>query len=144
MTPFHVASERGHNDVLEVLQKHGAKVQASSHCMELIYYELCLGDNEPICCVSSIRQLPSSLSIFKACYIISCTLHRILCQMSGLLFLINQFVNDQTMINSNSSILVIFKPWLATHPRVKDGSPGCFKENVYMYLTKFKTSNQQT
>ncbi len=41
MTPFHVASERGHNDVLEVLQKHGAKVQASSHCMELIYYELC-------------------------------------------------------------------------------------------------------
>uniref|UniRef100_A0A671M6N4 Poly [ADP-ribose] polymerase n=1 Tax=Sinocyclocheilus anshuiensis TaxID=1608454 RepID=A0A671M6N4_9TELE len=28
MTPFHVASERGHNDVLEVLQKHGAKVNA--------------------------------------------------------------------------------------------------------------------
>lgn len=26
MTPFHVAAERAHNDVLEVLQKHGAKV----------------------------------------------------------------------------------------------------------------------
>lgn len=29
MTPFHVAAERGHNDVLEVLQKHGAKVQTT-------------------------------------------------------------------------------------------------------------------
>ncbi|KAG5281050.1 hypothetical protein AALO_G00066890 [Alosa alosa] len=28
MTPFHVAAERAHNDVLEVLQKHAAKVNA--------------------------------------------------------------------------------------------------------------------
>lgn len=26
MTPLHVAAERAHNDILEVLQKHGAKV----------------------------------------------------------------------------------------------------------------------
>lgn len=29
MTPLHVAAERAHNDVLEVLQKHGAKVCCS-------------------------------------------------------------------------------------------------------------------
>lgn len=28
MTPLHVAAERAHNDILEVLQKHGAKVNA--------------------------------------------------------------------------------------------------------------------
>lgn len=26
MTPLHVAAERAHNDIMEVLQKHGAKV----------------------------------------------------------------------------------------------------------------------
>lgn len=26
MTPLHVAAERAHNDVMEVLHKHGAKV----------------------------------------------------------------------------------------------------------------------
>lgn len=29
MTPLHVAAERAHNDILEVLQKHGAKVSAA-------------------------------------------------------------------------------------------------------------------
>lgn len=28
MTPLHVAAERAHNDILEVLQKHGAKVHS--------------------------------------------------------------------------------------------------------------------
>lgn len=27
MTPLHVAAERAHNDVMEVLHKHGAKVR---------------------------------------------------------------------------------------------------------------------
>lgn len=27
MTPLHVAAERAHNDIMEVLQKHGAKVR---------------------------------------------------------------------------------------------------------------------
>lgn len=40
MTPLHVAAERAHNDVLEVLQKHGAKV----------------------CCRSSSRLLQPELS----------------------------------------------------------------------------------
>lgn len=31
MTPLHVAAERAHNDIMEVLQKHGAKVQCSPH-----------------------------------------------------------------------------------------------------------------
>ena len=30
MTPLHVAAERAHNDILEVLQKHGAKVLAQT------------------------------------------------------------------------------------------------------------------
>lgn len=29
MTPLHVAAERAHNDIMEVLQKHGAKVSES-------------------------------------------------------------------------------------------------------------------
>lgn len=29
MTPLHVAAERAHNDILEVLQKHGAKVHTT-------------------------------------------------------------------------------------------------------------------
>jgi len=29
MTPLHVAAERAHNDIMEVLQKHGAKVNHS-------------------------------------------------------------------------------------------------------------------
>lgn len=30
MTPLHVAAERAHNDVMEVLHKHGAKVSLDS------------------------------------------------------------------------------------------------------------------
>jgi hypothetical protein len=30
MTPLHVAAERAHNDVMEVLHKHGAKVSRHS------------------------------------------------------------------------------------------------------------------
>lgn len=33
MTPLHVAAERAHNDILEVLQKHGAKVSAAVICL---------------------------------------------------------------------------------------------------------------
>lgn len=29
MTPLHVAAERAHNDVMEVLHKHGAKVKGT-------------------------------------------------------------------------------------------------------------------
>lgn len=32
MTPLHVAAERAHNDVLEVLHKHGAKVRNLKIC----------------------------------------------------------------------------------------------------------------
>lgn len=37
MTTLHVAAERAHNDILEVLQKHGAKVNtAGSHYYHII------------------------------------------------------------------------------------------------------------
>lgn len=55
MTPFHVAAERGHNDVLEVLQKHGAKVPAWDLFQDLVsYFAIC----------RLLRQLLSSLTIF--------------------------------------------------------------------------------
>uniref|UniRef100_A0A4W4GEQ2 Poly [ADP-ribose] polymerase n=1 Tax=Electrophorus electricus TaxID=8005 RepID=A0A4W4GEQ2_ELEEL len=34
MTPLHVAAERAHNDILEVLQKHGAKVHLCLECQQ--------------------------------------------------------------------------------------------------------------
>lgn len=55
MTPFHVAAERGHNDVLEVLQKHGAKVPAWDVFQDLVsYFAIC----------RLLRQLLSSSTIF--------------------------------------------------------------------------------
>lgn len=37
MTPLHVAAERAHNDVLEVLQKHGAKVCVFTLCIYCLF-----------------------------------------------------------------------------------------------------------
>uniref|UniRef100_A0A8P4G3V4 Tankyrase, TRF1-interacting ankyrin-related ADP-ribose polymerase b n=1 Tax=Dicentrarchus labrax TaxID=13489 RepID=A0A8P4G3V4_DICLA len=37
MTPLHVAAERAHNDILEVLQKHGAKVSLLSDIFAPVY-----------------------------------------------------------------------------------------------------------
>lgn len=36
MTPLHVAAERAHNDILEVLQKHGAKVCCFVHFQSIL------------------------------------------------------------------------------------------------------------
>lgn len=33
MTPLHVAAEKAHNDVMEVLHKHGAKVNISKYVL---------------------------------------------------------------------------------------------------------------
>lgn len=51
MTPLHVAAERAHNDILEVLQKHGAKVCCYLPCVSDITGVLmlvCLAAGE--CC----------------------------------------------------------------------------------------------
>lgn len=49
MTPLHVAAERAHNDIMEVLQKHGAKVNVrfSSRRMDHMDHKhgLCLQVN---------------------------------------------------------------------------------------------------
>lgn len=41
MTPLHVAAERAHNDILEVLQKHGAKVSAAVICIVFVIKLVC-------------------------------------------------------------------------------------------------------
>lgn len=42
MTPLHVAAERAHNDILEVLQKHGAKVCVFFFLFFLHFHPVCL------------------------------------------------------------------------------------------------------
>lgn len=41
MTPLHVAAERAHNDILEVLQKHGAKVRSFASSCSACSREVC-------------------------------------------------------------------------------------------------------
>lgn len=40
MTPLHVAAERAHNDILEVLQKHAAKVRFFWSALSLLAVNL--------------------------------------------------------------------------------------------------------
>ncbi|KAF3850603.1 hypothetical protein F7725_012375 [Dissostichus mawsoni] len=47
MTPLHVAAERAHNDILEVLQKHGAKVNAVDTLGQTSLHRAALAENVP-------------------------------------------------------------------------------------------------
>lgn len=59
MTPLHVAAEKAHNDVMEVLHKHGAKVNMSKY----ILWEKARGE---------IVSVKYSVSLHYSCCLLFC------------------------------------------------------------------------
>lgn len=57
MTPLHVAAERAHNDIMEVLQKHGAKVNPPAVPLPGVQLKLLHACDMLLRCVCTLRAV---------------------------------------------------------------------------------------
>uniref|UniRef100_A0A671M4C9 Poly [ADP-ribose] polymerase n=1 Tax=Sinocyclocheilus anshuiensis TaxID=1608454 RepID=A0A671M4C9_9TELE len=104
MTPFHVASERGHNDVLEVLQKHGAKVNAVDTLGQTALHRAALAGHIQTCrLLLSYGADPSIISLqgFTASQMGNEAIQQIVNDLKSIRKSINIYLFDGNLFNVN-------------------------------------------